>query len=383
MAINALCSMQSLYLCSGAACGILGTGGAIAAAGYGLQSDRLIEIGKYTSYTVLVPTYIVCYQFPKWAITEGIPKAASLFERYILTPALKKLYQLAEKSVEWIQYIGQHILEPVVRKVVNFMHDYLYVSFTKICKWLWERSEAFCIFTRDKILIPCWEAAVKVIKWVANNVWSRLCRVAEWCGERVIRVLEFARDKLLMPCWNAVVKVTNWVLEKVLPKIVEAVQWLGERVVRVLEFARDKLLVPCWNAVAKVTNWVLEKVLPKIVEAVQWCGVRIMDVITFSIDNVLIPLMSKAHVLMSFIVERVLTPLWAQVIKMAELANDYILEPLFKAAQYAGLQGYNIMAAVAESISNAVVGIGSTAGRIFDVISKDVIHFFYGAGATT
>ncbi len=400
------------------ACGVVVAGGTMALAGYALESggvalmskgyqslgsymqiggNGLFIAGKYTAYTVLVPTYMVCYQLPRWIITTGAPETARLFRTYVLEPSIEKIQWLSHKTVEVITYVHQHVVQPIVDKVSYVYSQYIVPAVTTAALWvqdkivtvaLWAKDKIVIVleFTRDYILTPIANLAHSALELAKQYLFEPLFQAMQWVGNRIIDVIHLANEYILQPLFNLASRITeivrdgiiwlgNNIQDYIFTPIAHLVQWIGNN-------ARDYIITPLANLMRQVAELATTYFFEPIKAALSWTVNRVIDVLVFARDTLLPPLEQAANAVWDFAKDYCFYPVgialqWAgnRVVDLLELGNTYVVTPMVNVAIAIGRLAAQAGGWVLNTVSSVATNASNLAQTAYTTARNDIYRF--------
>ncbi|NGX38119.1 MAG: hypothetical protein K1000chlam2_01291 [Chlamydiae bacterium] len=351
------------------AAGIVVVGGAIAATGYLLESagtqllsylDKsdvisnialknlghflqssgggLFLVGKYTSYTVLVPGYIVGYEFPKWMLEQGIPKIMTFIQNNIYKPLIESMEWLKVKALDVIQYVGEHVLRPILEKVGQIVNDY----FLKNMKWLADRAIEIINWATKNVFIPMLNVINKVMNLASEYILEPLGQVIKWTGNRIFDVINWGIHSVVLPFFQTIDTIMRWVGKNFFEPVCQAI-W--NFAVKAVDFAQKYIFTPLQSA----GIWVLKNLLQPVANAAN-------TLMRIAIDYFLYPSYQFAR-------DNIVYPVTNMIAEGSKLAYQHIIHPV-------GQAGYAIVANIADLV-----------GKIYTEARRDLGAFFNRVGA--
>lgn len=285
------------------------------------------QVGKFTSYTVLVPAYMMGYELPKWLIQHGLPKAVALFNEHVFQPVAKTLEWLATKTIDAISFAVEHYLHPAIEKIVQVANDYLVQPFIVGAKWFAERAIDLMDWTYNNVLLPMKEIMAKVMKLAVEYLLDPLGRGLKWAALKLADGLEWTIDTILRPMFQTLEKTVQWVAKNLFQPFFS---WLKSAAIQFADFASKYFFTPLHSAAI-------------------WIG-----------ENLFQPLARAAHTVWLYAFDYVLKPLFDGVVNGAALIYRNILYPI-------GERGVSLLSNIADLSS-----------RVYFAIKRDFVGLVYG-----
>jgi len=279
------------------------------------------QVGKFTSYTVLVPAYMLGYELPKWLIQHGIPKGIALFKEHVFQPLVKSLEWLAAKTIEGISFAVEHYLRPAIEKITQVANDCLVQPLIVGVKWFAERVIELMDWTYHTVLLPVKEVMIKMIRLAAENILEPLGRGLKWVALKAADGLEWTVETIIMPMFKALEKTVQWAIENLFQPFFSCLKSVA---IEFAEFSSKYFFTPLHSAAI-------------------WVG-----------ENLFQPVACAAHTLWLYALDYVLKPLFEGVVNGAALIYRNILYPI-------GDAGVAVVASLAD-----------LAGRVYIAAKRDI-----------
>ncbi|NGX47811.1 MAG: hypothetical protein K1000chlam3_01196 [Chlamydiae bacterium] len=372
MKVNNYFNQENAIFAAKVAAGIVVVGGAIAATGYLLESagtqllshmDKstvisniamknlgrflqssgagLFLVGKYTSYTVLVPGYIVGYEFPKWMMEHGIPKMMTFIQDNIYKPLVQSMEWLKGKVLDVIQYVGEHILRPILEKVGQIVNDYLIQPLLKNMKWLADRVIEMISWATENLFIPMFDALIKVMKLAEKYILEPLGKGIEWIGNRIFDVINWGVHSVVLPLFRTIDAIMQWVGKNFFEPALQAIwRFAGYAA----DFASKYIFTPLQSAAI----WAYENLLQPVADAAN-------AVMRFTFNYFLYPTYQFAR-------DYLVYPTVDFIVKGSNLTYEHIIQPI-------GQKGYALIANVTEIAGKIYTGARRDIGALFSRVA--------------